>query len=139
MEGAVFDYSELTGTRGAINVLSSTNLSRSTNNGGLLWFVDLTEATFDEQTDFRNAFLDGRVKITEAFRAQMGTPCQWMDAVLDDDAEFYGRWRGWIEMTLEKFSQPPWRFIAPEGFQNVEAIPPDEDCEWKTGPGAAVE
>jgi uncharacterized protein YjbI with pentapeptide repeats len=138
MEGAMFDYSELTGTSDKINTLFATNLSRSANKGGLLRFVDLTEANFDAETDFRNAFLDGSVAMTETFRAQMGNPCQWATEIIDNGSDLYGRWRGWIEARshtgVTESPSKGWTFIAPPGFENVTAIPPPPGCTWKTGP-----
>lgn len=134
MEGAIFDYAKLTGVKAAYILLQETNLSMSANNGGMLRFVDLTGAEFDGSTDFRNAFLDGSVRMTDAFRQQMGKPCQWHNDVIEDDATFYGRWRGWIEAAPSNVDPPHWEWIAPEGFEGVEAIKPDQGCAWKTGP-----
>jgi hypothetical protein len=96
--------------------------------------VDLTCAQFDAQTDFRNAFLDGSVSITPAFRAQMGDPCQWVETVIDDDAEFYGRWRGWVEAKPDAGFLESWRSVGPGAWRGVEAIPPPPGCSWKTEP-----
>lgn len=135
MEGAMFDYTRLTGVKTAYNTFADTTLSMSTNNGGMLRFVDLTGVEFDGGTDFRNAFLDGSVRMTDAFRQQMGDSCQWHDDVIEDDEIFYGRWRGWIEATPSSpFALQIWASIAPEGFEDVEAIEPDQGCVWKTGP-----
>ncbi len=134
MEAAVFDFSELTGTPDAINVLFATNLSMSTNIGGMLRFVDLSRIELDPETDFRNSFLDASVTITPEFRAQMGNPCQWVRDVITDDDAFYGHWRGWIEVHPDPPFSDTWSVIAPEGFENVTAIQPPPGCEWKTGP-----
>ncbi|MDW3221892.1 MAG: pentapeptide repeat-containing protein [Paracoccaceae bacterium] len=135
MERAMFDYTRLTGVKTAYIHLQETNLSMSTNHGGMLRFVDLTGADFDGGTDFRNAFLDGSVRMTDAFRQQMGDPCQWHDDVIEDDEIFYGRWRGWIEVgPFNTYALQIWESIAPEGFEGVEAIEPDQGCTWKTGP-----
>ncbi|MEM6565197.1 MAG: pentapeptide repeat-containing protein, partial [Pseudomonadota bacterium] len=138
MDGALFDYSELTGTSDRPNILASTNLSASINSGGALRFVNLNEVTFDAQTDFRNAFLDGSVLMTPEFRKQMGSgdergPCQWAASELYGNL-FYGRWRGWLEAAPDRIGAPPWIVIAPEAYKNVKPIPPPLGCEWKTGP-----
>ena len=124
-------YAQLTGAPDRPAVLDITDLSMAINNGGMLRFVDLRRAIFDEATDFRNTFLDGTVKVTEAFRDQMGNPCQWVNAPLDD-SEFYARWQGWI------FSGPTpksWLFVSvPDACQDITPIPPPPGCEWKTEP-----
>ncbi|MEM1073427.1 MAG: pentapeptide repeat-containing protein [Pseudomonadota bacterium] len=138
MEGALFDYSELTGTSDRPSVLAFTNLSASINSGGALRFVNLNGVTFDAQTDFRNAFLDGSVLMTPEFRKQMGSgdekgPCQWAASELYGNL-FYGRWRGWLEAAPYQIGAPEWIVIAPEAYKNVKPIPPPLGCEWKTGP-----
>ncbi len=157
MEGAVFDYAQWIGGKEPINPkkknisrLNGTDLSSAKNNGGMLRGVDLTQIKFDANPDFRNAFLDGSVKMKEEFPEQMGNPCQWiLDEVLDDE-KFYGRWRGWIEhpsnpdhgsRTKKEQRDSFWRDLAPKGFEDVPAIEPDGNCEWKTGPmpGAAAD
>jgi uncharacterized protein YjbI with pentapeptide repeats len=97
MEGAALHYAQLTGAADDHKILYDTNLSMSIIGGGMLRFVDLTTVQFDETTDFRNAFLDGSVAMTAAFRDQMGQPCQWATEPLND-AAFHARWRGWIEV-----------------------------------------
>ncbi|XDA96480.1 pentapeptide repeat-containing protein [Sulfitobacter sp. LCG007] len=128
MEGAVINYALLAGTRNDPSKMKNTNLSAVESKGSALRFVDLTEAVFDQRTDFRNAFLDASVAMTPEFRAQMGHPCQWTDAVLDDEA-FFGRWRGWTEAGPN--SEIYWKNLAPAGFWTVAAIPPPEGCAWK--------
>lgn len=137
LQGANFSFSSLTGREDAQNSLDQTNLSRSINNGGMLRFVDLTDAEFDSATDFRNAFLDASVTMTGSFRTQMSSPCQWSDEKLGK-TEFYGRWRGWVEAGP---SSPSWSDISPKGFEDVTPISPPPGCAWKTGPmpGAVAE
>jgi hypothetical protein len=143
----MLDFTLITGDPAAENVrlspelrmsrnipgLASIDLSMATNNGGMLRFVDMTEAVFDEATDFRNVFLDGSVSMTPEFRARMGNPCQWIDEPIED-AEFYGRWRGWIEAARKDFYAPEWESLAPREFKDVPAIPVSPFCKWKTGP-----
>ena len=89
--------------------------------------------------DFRNAFLDGSVSVTEEFRAQMGAPCQWVTGVIADDADFYGRWRGSIEARPDDVIFERWAEVATEAFRNAPAIPPPPGCAWKTGPMPGAE
>lgn len=127
-----------------LKTLASTFLGAVENQGGALRAIDLTVAEFDPATDFRNAFLDASVTVTDAFRAQMGNPCQWAAEVLGDE-EFFGRWRGWIEAGSMDHGgiQTPfgsvklsvqWEVIAPSEWRDVGPIPPPEGCAWKTGP-----
>ncbi len=129
----------MSGRKDSVNVLRYTNLRQTTNNGGRLRFADLSTVLFDDATVFRNAFLDGSVVVTPEFRAQMGNPCQWVEDELDDE-EYYGSWRGWIEIAPDQFDWLTWEQFAPESFEDV--LPFDwaaEDCEWKTEqmPGAS--
>lgn len=114
MQGAKLDYSQLTGTQDRPSVLDETDLGGVSNDGGMLRFVDLRPAIFDEATDFRNSFLDGSVMMTEAFRFQMGGLCQQAKKSLED-AEFYAGWRGWIEAAPEPRK---WRFMpVPDAYR----------------------
>ena len=130
MEGADLSYSYMTGTDDRKDILGSTNLSASKNNGGALRLVDMTEIVFDARTDFRNAFMDGSVTMTDAFRSQLGDQCQSrLDTVLPVE-EFYGRWLGWLA------AETGYSFFIvsasfPEKWRNVDAIAPDPGCEWK--------
>ena len=130
MQGADLSYSYMTGTDDRKDILGSTNLSASKNNGGALRLVDMTEIVFDARTDFRNAFMDGSVTMTDAFRSQLGDQCQSrLDTVLPDE-EFYGRWLGWLA------AETGYSFFIvsasfPEKWRNVDAIAPDPGCEWK--------
>ncbi len=88
----------------------------------------------DKATDFRNTFLDGTVEMTDAFRDQMGYPCQWIEEVLGEE-EFYARWLGWIKAGpsfRRSFSLNSIRF--PDAYREITPIPPPPGCEWKTGP-----
>lgn len=130
MQGADLSYSNLTGTSEKPILLTSTNLSAVINNGGALRFVDLSTATFSTETNFRNAFIDGTSIVPAEFARANGNPCQWvLDRALSEE-EFLGRWLGWID--LNERSLLPWFFLAPEGFEDVTPIPPDDpDCRWK--------
>lgn len=139
LQGANFDYSALTGEAIKTNELRFTNLSKSVNNGGMLRHVNLETIIYDQETDFRNAFLDDSVIMTKEFRAQMGNPCQWINTTLIEDSVFYGHWRGWIEASPSMSNLVEWSVISPKGYRNVEAIPPDPGCGWKSGPMPAVE
>ena len=96
MEGANLSFSRLLGLKDRVTSLDRTNLNAVTNNGGALRFVDLTGAAWDEQTDFRNTFLDATVTVPAEFRNRMGHPCHWIAPELDD-TEFLSLWRWWVE------------------------------------------
>ena len=132
---ANLSYTLITGTDEVPNVLEFTNLEGSTNAGGALRHADLTDVIVDADTDFRNAFMDASVTLPDAFRAQLGDQCQSPQKDVLTDAEFYGRWRGWIEHPSNP-SRPALRWIdlAPPGMDNLTAIPPPEGCMWKTSP-----
>ena len=131
MRGAALHFSQLTGTINHPSVFKGTDLSSVINNRGMLRLVDLRPAVFDAATDFRNTFLDGTVMMTQAFRDQMGNPCQWVKEPLDE-AEFYARWRGWVDLGPEPGN---WQFLlVPDAYKQITLIPPPPGCEWKTGP-----
>ncbi|OLS51318.1 hypothetical protein BV392_04425 [Rhodovulum sulfidophilum] len=129
MEGADLSMSFLTGVRFEPLIIQSANLRAVTNGGGALRFADFRSVTFNEETNFRNAFLDGSVQITDGFRKQMGDPCQWHADVLSDE-EFFGRWRGWLEAS--GMDSRHWSNISPAGWSDVASIAPPEGCVWKT-------
>jgi uncharacterized protein YjbI with pentapeptide repeats len=131
MEGADLSYSHLTGKEDRKSLLQSTNFSASRNNGGALRFLDMTEIVFDGRTDFRNAFMDGSVELTDAFRMQLGDQCQSrLDTVLSDE-EFYGRWLGWLLAEPDSLSTQLVRWYLPAKWKDVEPIAPDPGCVWK--------
>ncbi|GAB5448424.1 MAG: hypothetical protein Gyms2KO_32970 [Gymnodinialimonas sp.] len=87
---------------------------------------DLSEATFDEDTNLRDAFLDGSVRLPDGLLIPP-LPCHWLQAPANDDAEFFGRWRGFIESRSRGAFAPSWDSIAPEEWWQVPAIRPS-DC-----------
>jgi uncharacterized protein YjbI with pentapeptide repeats len=125
------------------NLISSkmelANLKGTINNGGALRFIDLTGVIFDDQTDFRNAFMDSSIKLDASFRSILGDQCQ---SALDarqplSEEEFYGRWRGWVEHETSRYrfdARFHWRNISPPEYLDVTAIPPRRGCVWKKGP-----
>lgn len=122
MEGADLGYSLLTGTNDSALILSSTNLSTGTNNGGVLRFVDFSDASFTQ--DFiHKTFGDATVTLPQGIQR----PPQWLDHAAKDDTEFYGAWRGWVEAGPHP---DIWPFIAPAGFKDVKAIPPPNGLTW---------
>jgi len=135
LHGAELSFSLLSGEDGEPIDLNATTISAVVSHGGALRFVDLTGSKFDISTDFRNAFIDGSVRASVAFRRQMGTPCQWHSGVLNDE-EFFGHWRGWIEASpnVPGLTKLEWDWFAPPEWRDVTPIPPPEGCEWKTGP-----
>ncbi|MEM7439831.1 MAG: pentapeptide repeat-containing protein [Pseudomonadota bacterium] len=112
--------------------LTNASLSASINDGGALRDVELTDIKIESTLDWRNVFLDGSVKGADRLIAAMGldtAPCHWaLDEILSD-AEFHGRWRGWLELSG---SFP--RLHSPGDPLNVSPIPPPEGCTWYTDP-----
>ena len=130
MEGTNLKFARLTGSADSPNVLRSTHLSGVNNKGSVFRFVDFTGAEFDAKPFLRNAFGDATVILPEAAKSLL--PAQWSDEELDD-AEFWGRWRGWLDRGREDRIPEllPWEQLAPEGFKDVPAIAPPEDAHWQ--------
>ncbi|MDJ0638024.1 MAG: pentapeptide repeat-containing protein [Paracoccaceae bacterium] len=94
LTGAQMQRASLEATLFLDTALTDTNLSAATNFGGALRLTDLTNVVWNGQTDFRNAFLDGSVSMTDAFRRRMGAPCQWLQTTLEE-SEFFSVWAWW--------------------------------------------
>ena len=140
MQNSVLDFAVLTGVPDRQNVLFATNFSSSTNDGGMLRFVDLSHAQFDEKADWRNVFLDASVTDAGFKRiAARGAPCQWVRALIEDEAEFMALWRWWSGLVA---GRNIWQSIAPKGHEGTKVASPalrakygiPEDCTWQTGP-----
>jgi hypothetical protein len=50
--------------------------------------------------------------------------------LIPSDAEFYGRWKGWLKISPNLNLSNLWSDIAPEDWKDVEAVPPPENCTW---------
>lgn len=140
MKGVDLSFSSLMGDQQSILKLPGTNLSAAINSGGALRFANLTGADFDKLSDFRNSFGDGSVKLPSGFREAQGGLCQWPGngtAVLSD-AEFFGRWKGWLLHPSNPHEDEASAFILQgknQALREAEPIPPDDPtCVWKTGP-----
>ena len=84
--------------------------------------VDLS-AGIDADTDVSTSFGDGSVVLPEG----IARPCQWAgEAEILDDAEYYGRWLGWLN------AEDPNVFpsLVEFAIDDVEPIPPPEGCAW---------
>lgn len=101
------------------------NFSGSTNVGGALRNLDLSDAVFSDSSNWETVFLDGSVTLPHSLETQRQNRCQWHAEVLPD-AEFYGRWRGWIEAF--DIVQDEWNDLAPTDWKTVPAISPPEGC-----------
>lgn len=97
LHGANIGFAGIFGSDFLETTLSVTNLAATQASGTALRYVDLTQAEWDEKTDFRNAFLDASVTVSDDFRARMGNPCQWLSERLGY-REFHSVWRWWIDM-----------------------------------------
>ena len=147
LQRAVFDYSFMTGSPQVPVFLDRTDLSAAENKGGAIRHTDLRAIEFDKLTDFRNAFLDGTVKYTDEFAAQMGAaagknPCQWIDQSLDDH-EFHALWHWWITLSPYQKANPDRNLwaegVAPPDWKGVAAVSAERlaelgltDCTWKS-------
>ncbi|MEP6017044.1 MAG: pentapeptide repeat-containing protein [Paracoccaceae bacterium] len=130
------------------SALRNTDLSHAT----VFRYADITkipQQTYAElqnnlspsevSNDWSNAFLDGSVKSSEKLWRAMGlnqAPCQWTEKILSD-AEFFSRWRGWIE-SAPFFNPYSWEDIAPPGWRYVPALAPPDDCVWHKGDFSSV-
>ena len=85
---------------------------------------DLSEATFDKDTNLKDAFLDGSVGLPEDLVGS-NAPCHWLKTPAQNDEEFFGRWRGFIESRSRGAFAPSWEMIAPEQWKDVASIGPD--------------
>ncbi|WP_172328062.1 pentapeptide repeat-containing protein [Mangrovicoccus sp. HB161399] len=131
MEGADLSFAYLAGTREAAIALNGTNLSASLNYGGALRFVFLRGIKFDAATDWRIAFLDGSVILPAGFPEPVTRACGWITAPIEEDVEFFGKWRGWLEAGTWGSD---WEDFAPDPWREVQAILPPPDCQWDTSP-----
>lgn len=132
MRDAELSFSLITGNRTEPSRLTGVNFAGSKNEGGALRFVDVREAEFDSNSDWRNVFLDGSVAVPPDFRESLNSPCQWSAEPLLDE-EFFGRWRGWLNANPKLNMENPilgWRAIAPEEWHDVAPISPPEGCVW---------
>lgn len=143
LQGSTWPYAILTGTAANSILPLWTNLSASTNNGGALRFVDLSHARFDLRTDWRNVFLDGSVTGPSFKRiAGRGTPCQWVDRVITDDAAFMALWRWWFDIGPDGGGGLPTSLRMPSILREIDPASPalrakygiPDDCTWQTGP-----
>lgn len=96
LPGANLGFAAIFGSDFLETTLSVTNLAATQASGTALRYVDLTQAEWDDKTDFRNAFLDASVTVPDYFRARMGNPCQWLSERLGY-REFHSVWRWWID------------------------------------------
>lgn len=128
MEGADLSFSKLMGMADHVIVLQDTVLDAAVNNGGALRFVDLSPAISNPASDFRNSFGDASVVLPD-FIGEDDRPCQWARGDPLPDEAFYARWRGWIEL-FPGGGENIWRSNAPEGWHDVQPVPPPPGCTW---------
>jgi len=120
MEGANLSLSHLVGLTDRPISLVNANLTAATNDAGVLRFVDMTGAMWDNRTDFRGAFLDGSVLLPDGFFERMGRPCQWVLNAELNDAEFYSLWRWWVQKTGND-----WLLRSPPPYLDVPDATPE--------------
>lgn len=128
MQGANLFGAILTGESDQTTLLEYTNLRAATNKGGALRYVDFRKASFSPSF-LQNSFGDATVILPK----DMDRPCQWSSEHLSD-VDFFGQWRGWIEA---EYGEGNWLFFAPEGWEEVGAIPPPPKCNWHSDVGQA--
>ncbi len=129
MNGVDLSASKISRKETFANNLLDADLNGSTNHGGAIRNANLKSFSFDQDTDWRNVFLDGSVSLPFRLTKRLGEPCQWTRMVLQDEV-FFGLWRGWVEQQIAA----QWPLIAPIGWEDVTPIPPPKGCTWKTGP-----
>lgn len=125
---ANLSLSLLTGTADRPTEVYSTNLSASTNGGGALRFVVELSTSVPVSSGWRNAFIVFERAELKELDQQVGLPCQWTAEELTD-AEFFGRWRWWIELRGTRWSR-----FAPEGWHDVPVNPGPKGCTWSDAP-----
>jgi uncharacterized protein YjbI with pentapeptide repeats len=81
---------------------------------------------FDDQTNLRDAFIDGSVVLPADLIGDGDRPCHWVSQIIEEDSEFFGRWRGYIESQSRNVFAPKWEAIAPIGWSEVTPIEPEE-------------
>lgn len=115
-----------------------TDFRGSRNGGGALRNADLSLAEFDADSDWRTVFLDASVYVPDELRALFDAPCQWAGVQGRDtplpDAEFFARWRGWVEADPTYVEWSGWPIFAPPEWRDVPPIAPPPDCAWQTDP-----
>lgn len=123
---ANLNYARLFGAPGSPDLAyaySEVDLIGATIDGAALRRVDLRSAALDPRNGLKNSFGDASVLLP----AGVDVPCQWSDVVLPD-ADFFGRWRGWIEagsdpLTSGTFAHGEWH--------EVEPVQPAPGCMWR--------
>lgn len=136
MEKANLSASYIVGGENGDVVFDRTNVSASVNHGGALRFVDLSGAVFDDQTDFRNAFLTDSVILPDDPLLGLRDLCQMVPEPLTDE-EFHAHWRGWWEHSSNPNSDGiRWERFAPAAYDNIPPALnyPPPGCTWKTDP-----
>ena len=113
--------------------MESATLRAVINNGGALRVADLSRATWDDRTDFRNAFLDNTVALPAGIYERMGEPCQWLvgqKAQELEETEFLSIWRWWLD-------QDPDGSFIPSDLRDTPLPFPDRlaelgltECKW---------
>ncbi|WP_146346879.1 pentapeptide repeat-containing protein [Phaeobacter marinintestinus] len=137
LTGSKLDLSYMAGSENNPLDLGGVDLSSSTNEGGALRHVDLYGAIFDDNTDWRNVFLDGSVEVPLELERSMNFPCQWEWArnhyskLLQTEQLFFSQWRGWLSR-LPDWQPSYWSDIAPKEWHDVQPVYPPEHCLWKT-------
>ncbi|MDK3072021.1 pentapeptide repeat-containing protein [Sedimentitalea sp. JM2-8] len=137
LRDATFDHSLIAGTGSDQLSTTGTDFRGSRNRGGALRDVDLSLAQFDADSDWRTVFLDASVHVPDDLRALFGAPCQWAGQQGRDtplsDAEFFARWRGWVEADPNYVEWSGWTFFAPPEWHDVAPVPPPDGCAWSAG------
>lgn len=141
LSNSILNFSLISGPRSVpADSFYLTNLSSTTNFGGAIRKIDLSDVAFDGRTDWRNVFLDGTVVGNSFLRISgRGSPCQWVNSVIESEADFHSLWRWWVE-SAAPLNQRPNRW--PSALRRVKSASPElrakygipEDCTWQTGP-----
>ncbi|MEL7097880.1 MAG: pentapeptide repeat-containing protein [Pseudomonadota bacterium] len=131
LHDAALDRSHIAGRADLKLELKATYLNGVRNKAGAMRYADLSQAIWDEKTDFRLAFLDGTSTLPEGFYARMGKPCQWVIGQELTAPEFYSLWRWWLQQTGEALylRDPPRYLQVPDATPKLLAKYGLTDCK----------
>jgi uncharacterized protein YjbI with pentapeptide repeats len=117
LDRANFSYAMLFGNKNRPVELNTNGLSATKWLNSALRRVNMEGVTIAHLQDFGSTFADASVKMP----ASDARPCQWSTETLDD-AQFFGRWRGWLEAKGTKLHQ------LPDELEKYQSIPPPKGC-----------
>lgn len=84
--------------------------------------IDLTTADISSARQLKLSFGDASVTLPATYER----PCQWGSADEGplDDAQYYGRWLGWLQSSAD-------HIFIPDFLDPYEPVPPPPGCKWE--------